>query len=137
MRRLSYIRYLTYAVLLAVAVIAVRKRHFIEVSLASPPYAASVDISGWCGENETSLRQRLVDCQLWRDVAIKTIGDLDSGVRAILEKERPDYRGRVRRMTWTMDLGGWNVRSFEIYLIEDSADWIIFAARSWDTQMTG
>lgn len=114
------------------------KRHFIEVTLEPQPFTPSADLSDWRGKSESWVSEKLFDAILWGDDAKRLPArEVDSGVRALLEKERPNYHGLVRRMRWTKDLGGWKSRQFEVYLVEEDAGWTVLAARSWEELLTG
>ena len=138
MNRFCSIRFLTYVLLIAIATEAGRKRQSIEVLLEPQPFVPSSELSEWSGKSEPWLNQKLADAVLWRDDAKRIpLRDVDSGVRAMLKKERPGYRGLVRRMQWARDLGGWRSRHFEVYLVESDTGWVVLAARTWEVQMTG
>jgi hypothetical protein len=138
MRFLKPVRYLTYAVLVAIAVVVTRQRYFVEAQLEPVYFKPAPSSTAWVGQSEQWLRDTLSTSRLITDVLLESSSlEIDPKIRADLLKARPGYSDFLRHMIWVRDLGGWKIRQHEIYLFKDGKGWLILEVSEKDEQMTG
>jgi hypothetical protein len=140
MKKLTNLRFLTYGVILAIALLSRDVRRFVEVALEShdnPPTINPLETSSWLGQEESALATVLADARRSSGELIEPpFLQLPRGVRNLLEQQSPGYRGSVLRVHWLLFAPGFVVRTYQVYFYTVGKELIVLDVATWEDSYT-
>jgi hypothetical protein len=138
MKALSFVRFATYAMLLAIALLNSSTRRFIEVRLQpdeTPPRINPTDIATWHGQKEKWIVAALVEAQRFSDKTISApYPEVPIGIKSLLEEKAPGYSGSIRLVRWVQNAPGFIGRTYLVYMYLDGRDWLVLDVATWEDQ---